>query len=164
MRNNEGYRPAARFKRRNRGYRLESKTGGYFRPNPNRQARPPEFVQVGDMLQQISANKLNIDPLGDQFRISGFVEQNLNGFATNWTVIDSPFVDVHAYEAVGQGWVEVAGVGQGVIEGFLAILQSINDRLFEQSGDFLDLFLTEILANHVAAEGQWQAVAVILLF
>src|SRR5712664_1195009 len=82
---------------------------------------------------QISLDELDRDGGGDDSRAMAFVEQAADGFAAARTVIQGPFIDVHAYEAIGQRLVHVARVAQGVSQCIVAVIQAVLDALFQES-------------------------------
>src|SRR6266542_1612216 len=69
-------------------------------------------------------------------------------------VIDRVGVDVHTTKAVGAGSVEAAAEAARVAQRFLAVREAILDARLKIVGHPPDQRVTQVAANHVAA--QWQ--------
>ena len=67
-------------------------------------------------------------------------------------------VHVHAHEFIGEVAAHVAGVLQGVLHGLGAMVQAELDAGGEGVGDFPAHVWGEALVNHIAAQGERQAV------
>lgn len=70
-------------------------------------------------------------------------------------------VDIHADELVGEIDAHVAGVLEGVLHGFGAVVQAVADAGFEDAGDVAASLFREAFVDDIAAEGQGKAVVLL---
>jgi hypothetical protein len=98
--------------------------------------------------------------VGNQAAFVGLGEEAADGFAAFVAVIERPVVDIHADEFVGEVFAHVAGVLEGVLDGFGAMFEAVADAGFENAGDGAAIGFGEAFVDDVAAE--WEREAVVL--
>src|SRR5262245_47295715 len=86
-----------------------------------------------------------------------FFEQALYRLLTAWAIVKRPIIHVHADEPVREAAIHVTRITQGIGELLLAMLQAVADTLFQKPADLADNFVSQVAANHVAAQRQRQA-------
>src|SRR5580704_19286473 len=77
--------------------------------------------------------------------------------AAAFAVVERRFVHVHANERVGFAPSEAAGVLHCMIECGFAMREAVGDALLQVARDPGDELRTQVLADHIAAEGEGEA-------
>ena len=84
------------------------------------------------------------------------LQQLDDGFAAILAVIERALVDVHADELVGHLRIEIAGKLHGVLQRFLAIVQSVLNAVAQSRAAGVHQLRAQLAANGVAAQRQRQ--------
>jgi hypothetical protein len=114
------------------------------------------FRNIGDW--RVSTHELEIGYARDEAALVGQGEETADAFAAAIAVVEGPVVNVHADELVGEITAHVAGVLEGVLDGFGAVVEAVLDAAGEDVGNLFSFGGFEAFVDDVAAEGQGKAI------
>src|SRR3954470_22803217 len=90
-------------------------------------------------------------------RFHSFVEKEANCSATFITVVERPVIHVHADERISLAAIESPRKSHRVIEGILAMIETVRDAFAQMSGNFFLKIGSHVLADDMSTERKRKA-------